>query len=490
MEQIQALKIMRSGKNCFITGRAGTGKTYLLNQFIGYLNEKKIPAGITASTGISATHIDGQTIHSWSGIGIADKYDEVIVQKAARRLLIKERVKISRVLIIDEVSMLHDFQLDMVNAICKKVKENNLPFGGLQVVLCGDFYQLPPVSKRYHRGEFITNSSSWNELNLEVCYLEKTYRQQQDEPLLKLLNEIRENSVSEQNTRRLIERVDYAFDKDITTTKLYTNNIDADAYNLGMLSKIKNKEHRFIMQKSGEPENVRKLAQGCLAPETLILKKDAVVMFLKNNPAKGYVNGTTGKVVDFDEEGYPIIKVFKNKKRITALPADWDMEDNLKIIAKITQVPLKLAWAITVHKSQGMTLDYAQIDLSKAFTYSLGYVALSRVRSIESLSLRGFNKVSLKVSEEALAIDEFLKKPINKEGAAISDQALKESTVAKEKKEIIQESSKIYGKQSVRELQKYHRKSLTEVVSEILITLGIIFGGFIIFSIIFWFLLK
>ncbi len=407
-DQERILEVLKNGENVFITGRAGTGKTYLLNLFIKYLSDSGIPTGITASTGIAATHINGQTIHSWSGIGISETLDEKELNVISYKKSVRNRISEARVLIIDEVSMLHNYQLDMINAVCKKVRDNNNAFGGLQIVLCGDFFQLPPVSSSRHRGDFITRSMAWEETNPLICYLYKSFRHEQDNLLLGLLNEIRANNVSDINKQRLINRIDFQFPKQITPTRLHTHNMDAEAYNLNELDKINNPEKKYQMVKIGETKYVTKLVKNCLAPEYLTLKKGAVVMFLKNNFQKGYVNGTTGEVISFNEEELPVVRIYKTQKRVTVEPADWTMEDNLSILATLKQLPLKLAWAITIHKSQGMTLDYATIDLSKAFTSSLGYVALSRVRSLESLSLIGFNELSLNVSQEAIEIDNLM----------------------------------------------------------------------------------
>lgn len=406
-EQNSVYEILLSGKNVLITGQAGTGKTFLLNRFISYLKENKIPAGVTASTGIASTHINGQTIHSWVGFGIKEELTEQDMHKIINNDYVNDRVKGAKVLIIDEISMLHDFQLDMTDKICKSIRENEKPFGGLQIVLCGDFYQLPPVSKGKHRGSFITNSKIWDEMDLQVCYLTKQFRHT-DTQLSKILNEIRANDISEKSIELLLARVDATLPSGVEPTKIYTHNSNADAYNLDKLDKIDEEEHKFQMKWGGDSKLVDSLKKSCLAPEELILKKGAVVMFVRNNKTVGYVNGTTGKVIDFDKDGYPIVEVFRTKKKIPAVSEKWQVDENLKILAWISQVPLRLAWAITTHKSQGMTLDYAEIDLSKSFTYSLGYVALSRVRALEGMCLKGFNSVALKVSKEAIDIDSYL----------------------------------------------------------------------------------
>ncbi|MEI6498677.1 MAG: AAA family ATPase [bacterium] len=410
-EQQEVFDILASGANVLLTGQAGTGKTYLLNRFIEYLKDKKIKVGLTASTGIAATHLNGQTIHSFAGFGIKERLSDRDLSALANDLNLLDRLTKTDVLIIDEISMLHDYQLDMVDQIAQAVRENPAPFGGIQVILCGDFYQLPPVSKMNNQSRFVTSSHVWSKMDIKICYLTEQYRQG-DELLLALLNEIRCNEVSDRSYEALNRRLNFRFPAEVESTKLYTHNDAADNYNVFRLSKIESKEKIFLTKFGGDKKIVKTLIRDCLAPEELILKKGAVVMFVRNNIGKGYVNGTTGKIIDFDDEGFPIVEIFKTKKKITAEPEKWNVEDGEKIIAWISQVPLRLAWAITVHKSQGMTLDYLEADLSRAFTYSLGYVALSRARSLDSISLKGFNQLSLQVSEEAICIDRMLRQMV------------------------------------------------------------------------------
>jgi len=409
MTQEEAFEVLVSGQNALITGQAGTGKTYLLNQYIEYLNKKKKPVGITASTGIAATHLNGVTIHSWCGMGIRDAMTAAEIKKLfTRNKAAVKRIQDAEVLIIDEISMLHAHQLDMINEICCRIRTGLGPFGGLQVVLCGDFFQLPPVSRVANRGAFVSESNAWLQMDLTVCYLEKQYRQNENNDLYRLLNEIRESRVSEESCQLLSERIQHSFDDGIIPTKLYTHNSNVDEYNLKRLAELESKEADFVMRSGGDDFVVGQMKKGCLAPEELKLKVGAVVMFVSNNPAKHYVNGTTGVVIDFDEkEGYPIVETFRGDE-ILAAPVRWGTEE-VDFDAWIEQVPLRLAWAITIHKSQGMTLDYAEIDLSRAFTYGLGYVALSRVRSLDGLSLLGYNEMSLLVSKEAKELDAFLR---------------------------------------------------------------------------------
>jgi ATP-dependent exoDNAse (exonuclease V) alpha subunit len=430
MTQTQALDILMMGENIYLTGQAGSGKTFLLNQYIGFLKSHKINVGVTASTGIAATHINGQTIHSWAGIGINKELDSAGFKKITGNERLVSRLQSARVLIIDEVSMLHGYRLDLVDTVCRTVRKDNSPFGGLQVILCGDFFQLPPVMEpgQTETG-FVFKSRSWSELNLKVCYLKEQHRQSEDS-FLNILNGIRTNDISEVNIENLMSRLKKPLPKGIIPTRLYTHNIDVDAINNSQLLKLDSPAQIYPMQSSGDPKLVEFLKKNCLASETLFIKKGAVVMFIKNNPLAEYSNGTLGTIVDFDEDHNPVVKTFSGKL-ITAVPESWIVEDNDRILAQVDQVPLRLAWAITVHKSQGMSLDYAEIDLSKSFTYGMGYVALSRVRSLEGIRLLGINQTALQVDGEISEMDRVLKRASDQISGRLESMSVKDLQTVK-----------------------------------------------------------
>ena len=170
MKQQEALDILKLGNNAFITGMAGSGKTHLLNQYIDYLQQHKVGVAITASTGIAATHLGGQTIHSWSGLGIKDSLNKHDIEVLSEKSYLRKRYANTDVLIIDEISMLHHFRLDLVDKIAREMKGVDMPFGGMQVILCGDFFQLPPVSRGEEpESRFAYDSLVWEDLNLKVC---------------------------------------------------------------------------------------------------------------------------------------------------------------------------------------------------------------------------------------------------------------------------------------------------------------------------------
>lgn len=409
MIQNDALKILKMGENVFLTGEAGSGKTHVLRNYISYLNENGIGVALTASTGIAATHIGGITIHAWSGLGIRNFLSERDIDDLESKQHLWKRYENTKVIIIDEISMLHHFRLDLVDTLCRSFKRNDKPFGGMQVVLCGDFFQLPPISRPNEpEGHFAYASKVWEELHLKVCYLEESYRQD-DATFISLLKGIRENRFDEEMIGHLKLSSQKSLDSSIVATKLSTHNENVDKINEEELSKISGKEKSFEMTHKGKSNLVEALAKSVLAPEKLILKIGARVMFVKNNFEKKYSNGTLGIVEGYDSFGYPIVATFSGKK-IVASPETWRIEEDGKVKAEISQVPLRLAWAITIHKSQGMSLDAAEIDLTRSFAPGMGYVALSRVRNLKGLFLKGFNAMALAVHPEVFEIDQDFKK--------------------------------------------------------------------------------
>ena len=406
MLQKEALQILKTGANVFLTGAPGAGKTHVLNQYIDYLKEHRISVAVTASTGIAATHVGGVTIHSWAGIGINKTMDQKSLTELVDKKYLHKRFKNTKVLVIDEISMLDAETLDLLNKVCRQFTKDSRPFGGLQIVFVGDFFQLPPVS-RDKSAEFAFLSDAWKELSPLICYIGEQHRQE-DEELLSLLSMIRQGDGHE-NSEMLRERMDIDFEDVVVSTKLYTHNIDVDNINSQELAKLDSKVEVYTMDTKGPATHAQKLVDSCLSPQTLALKKGARVMCTKNNFEKGYVNGSLGEVTGFDEKfGYPIVTM-NDGRDIIMEPTTWAIQDGEKTLAEVTQVPLRLAWAITVHKSQGMSLDAAEIDLGKAFEYGQGYVALSRVRTLQGIKLLGFNPDALMIHPLVLEEDKKLR---------------------------------------------------------------------------------
>ena len=406
MFQKEALEILRTGASVFLTGEPGSGKTHVIREYINYLQHAKINVAITASTGIAATHLAGVTINSWSGIGIKKILTKFDLDYITSNEYLVKRINKTKVLIIDEVSMLDGSTLDSVERVCRAIKQNELPFGGMQTVLVGDFFQLPPVAKQGEpSARFAFDSVSWLKGKFVTCYLHEQFRQS-DQDFLGVLSAVRRNAVKDEHLAHLDNRcVELDYEEATQLTRLYSHNLDVDNVNNEALKRIPGEAKIFKMETSGRPMLIEQIKRGCLSPETLVLKKSAVVMFTKNSPKGLFVNGTLGRVVEFNSfTGMPIVMT-KDGKRIETEKADWAIDDNGRVLARVSQIPLRLAWALTVHKSQGMSLDAAFIDLRTAFVAGQGYVALSRLRTLRGLFLCGYNKQALLVHPEVLKKD-------------------------------------------------------------------------------------
>ena len=404
MTQAEALTILKTGANVYLTGEPGSGKTHTINEFIGWLRESGIKPSVTAATGIAATHVAGMTLHSWSGIGISESLSRADVDRIAGKEHIAKRIAKAKVLIIEEISMLSSATFEMADAVCREVRRVDTPFGGLTVILVGDFFQLPPVS-RGRDVKFAYASKVWRDLNLITCYLTEQYRQD-DSEFLSVLSAIRSGQVEELHYEGLMSRrISSSEIPSISEVpKLFSHNADVDRINAAELAKLPGKVMKFRMSSKGKDSLVEGLMRGCLSPEVLELKEGAAVMFTKNSPQGRFVNGTLGVVSGWGADGMPIVKT-KDNLRITAEPMEWQLEEQGKVRASISQLPLRLAYAMTVHKSQGMSMDAAIMDLSKAFEYGQGYVALSRVRRLSGVYLTGLNQRALEVHPEILEKD-------------------------------------------------------------------------------------
>lgn len=459
MKQSTALDILKAGQNVFLTGSAGAGKTYTLNQYIDYLKARKVPVAITASTGIAATHMNGMTIHTWAGIGIKDSLDGQDLARMHDRKYMREHLDKVKVLIIDEISMLHAKQLELVNQVLKYFKGNQLPFGGVQVVLAGDFFQLPPVGKpsETNRDKFSFMSAAWLEAKLQICYLTEQHRQN-DSRLNDILNEIRAEQISEQSLAELRHTEQHTLEADIT--RLFTHNVDVDEINQRHLAALDTESKMFKASSKGNEKLLMTLTGAVRAPEQLVLKVGAKVMFVKNNFEAGYSNGTLGEVVGFisdDEFGtLPRVKL-RDGDTLIVSPETWSVDNESgKSLATYQQFPLCLAWAMTVHKSQGMTLQAAEIDLSNTFEKGQGYVALSRLQNLAGLRLLGLNSMALQLDRLAVKADQRFLQLSGEAEQVWTDQAEKPAaTLKKLHEQFITQSG---GTLNAAEIAKYEQR--------------------------------
>jgi len=397
-QQSQVLESFQAGRNIFVTGGAGSGKSYLLN-FLKR-NFSQFGLEVTASTGIAAVNIGGSTIYSWAGIGLANMPLEQIIENLFTAKLSRVRRKIiqAKALAIDEISMISAEVLEILDQVLKVVRQNNKPMGGLQLLFFGDFLQLPPIKKMGEDVNFCFNSKVWSDLDLEVFVLEEIFRQK-DQKFIKVLNNLRFGKIDEDDRKTLESRVG-AVDNNsiIRPTILTTHNIKVEKINEAELKKIPRLEMANQAEYFGDVYKVEFLKKNCIAADILRLKVGAQVMMTKNTYQKeGITNGSLGIIRDFSsKKSYPLVE-FANGKILTIGPEEWliekfDIEKKMMITeAGVTQIPLILAWAMTIHKSQGLTLDKISCDLSDIFSAGQAYVALSRARSLEGIFIDSIN---------------------------------------------------------------------------------------------------
>lgn len=396
-EQEFVFKNFREGKNIFITGPGGTGKSEIVKFFYG----KNVI--VTATTGCAAVRLNcnARTIHSWSGIGLGNKTVEEIVRKM--NPYAKSDWKSAKVLIVDEVSMLSMKLFDMLNEIGKKIRNNESPFGGIQIIFLGDFYQLPPVGSRDdpETQAFCFESADWSSVFDVQIELTKVFRQK-DEIYSKILTQIRRGIIKRSADEILRSRVGLIYEGLITPTKLYPTKRSVDEINRKNMEKLDGEENVFVMTTIGrgekmEYENIKK---GLLVEPKLILKVGAQVMCVinvMNEKTMELCNGSQGVVIGFSL-GMPIIQ-FQNGICRTIGPHIWESERTSTV--GISQIPLILAWAISIHKSQGSTLELAEIDIgSGIFECGQSYVALSRVKSLEGLYLSSYDPSKIQINRK------------------------------------------------------------------------------------------
>jgi ATP-dependent DNA helicase PIF1 len=389
----EILEAIKSRHNIFITGAAGTGKSYTLKS----LQEDFPEMAVTASTGAAAVNIGGITIHSYSGIGIGDRPAEVIEKYMKDQT--RDRIKSCDMLAIDEISMINGDLLELLNEVFKYVRHSDQPFGGVQLIVIGDFLQLPPVSKD-EQVPFAFESYAWKEADFKTFHLTKVYRQD-DQEFCRILADIRKGKVVDEDIRSLVDKDE---PKENGYVNLFALNRLSNAYNLENLREIKSPNVFIQGHDFGEEKYKAILDKHCLAPKELFLKVGARVMLLLNlDQEAGLINGSMGYVVDICKQARAVRVKFDNgittdihTETVTQITVDQE------VVAHREQVPLRLAWAISIHKSQGMTLDRVRIDMSGIFEYGQVYVALSRAKTMQNLYIKNLNKSSIRAHPKAV----------------------------------------------------------------------------------------
>lgn len=418
-----ALQAVKDGHNVFITGGAGTGKSFLIQVIKDYLEKMNISYRVTASTGAAAYNIGGTTLHAFAGIGLGeDGIDWTIKQlnKYEDKVL---RWKSTRVLIIDEVSMIDPAYFEKTNQVAKIIRKTpRQAFGGIQVILVGDFLQLPPVPNKKKvltdKRRYVFETDAWKELGLKMLKLTTNFRQQKDETFRTLLHSVRVGKLSNEESR-LLESRDISRltgsnavpDKEMT--KLFSYRNDVQRVNTQELAKINSPSQTYkaeiylcdaLLEKQQQQQQSNNKPVSPLAypvDESIELKVGCSVLLCVNLDAESDLyNGCRGTVIELTKpcnpqeplgarkQSYPVVEFYNGEKR-TIMPFSWTQFDGKLLLSSFTQIPLALAYSVTIHKSQGLTLNKAQVSM-KFFESGQAYTSLSRVRDLKDLYLTNF----------------------------------------------------------------------------------------------------
>lgn len=413
--QKKAYKLIEKGYNIFLTGQAGSGKSAIINLYRkNYKTRKNI--GLTSTTGTSAILLGGTTIYSFLGIGLGTGDVEFLYMNIKNKAYILKRWIDLDTLIIDEISMLPPALFDKIEHLARVIRKNEHPFGGIQLILTGDYLQLPCVNS----DKFCFESKNWDKCVKHVIYLKDIFRQD-DLMFQNCLKEVRMGELSQENIDLLRSRENAILKNDlgILPTKIYALNKNVDAENEREMHKLflKNTDLEFYeyemtydILKKGIRNPEEKIQKGCNASAHLELCEGAQVILLYNIDLEAKLaNGSRGVVVKFIDD-LPLVRFLTGEERIIDYHT-WKIQENGVDIIEIKQIPLKIGYSISIHKSQGMTVDYAEVDMEGIFEDGMAYVALSRVSSKEGLCIRNFKTGSIFANKKAV---EFYKNLENK----------------------------------------------------------------------------
>ena len=391
-DQISALKKLEGKQNVFLTGRAGTGKSFLVRHFLHGLNPDDAP--VLASTGAAAILLGGRTFHSFFGLGIMEGGTAKTVERSLRNPKNVKRIRRARMVLVDEVSMLSGETLAAAEQISRLARNADEPWGGMRVIFVGDFGQLPPVTKRDERVDWAFTHEVWERSNLQPAVLMQIMRTK-EASWLDVLGKVREGICDAHVQNSLNERK-LPVDEDFEATRLFPHRHTAEEYNLFRLDKLSGEATEIETEYKGEERAIETLKRQAPIPEKLLLKEGALVMLRRNHQEGTYVNGSLAHV----------IRITKDELTLELL--DWGYEIELQkesfdlydgdgeVIASAKNFPLTLAYGSTIHKAQGTTLDRLVVDLRSLWEAGQAYVALSRVRSVEGLYLSGWTARSIK----------------------------------------------------------------------------------------------
>jgi ATP-dependent DNA helicase PIF1 len=398
----------------------------LLRELIKVLKRKhrKDPdaVAVTASTGLAACNIGGVTLHSFAGIGLGKEAVPDLVRKIKKNQKARNRWARTKVLILDEISMVDGDLFDKLESVARQIRNNGRPFGGIQLVMTGDFFQLPPVPEGGKAAKFAFDANSWTSCIEHTIGLSQVFRQR-DPEFANMLNEMRVGKLSKAtvDTFKSLSR-ELHYDDGIQATELFSTRNEVDSANRRKMQGLPGEAMKFIAVDSGTITDVQrrdKLLQNCMAPQAIELKLHSQVMLIKNVD-DSLVNGSLGRVVGFMSEKmfdlmsdqglsekeagkgietghrWPLVQfamIDGTSRQLLCQPETWKVElPNGEVQAQRAQVPLILAWALSIHKAQGQTLERVKVDLRRAFEKGQAYVALSRATCKEGLQVLGFEE--------------------------------------------------------------------------------------------------
>lgn len=400
-EQEAVISAVKAGHNVLVTGPAGTGKSEVYRT-LSRIYRWRMP--VTATTGIAAVNVGGVTLHSWAGLGLAQGNVRNLISRVRDNLKAQSNIQSAELLAIDEISMLPGSVFTKLDLVMRAIRECDKPFGGVQLVMFGDFLQLPPVIKGADAATdgFAFETQSWKDAAVKLALLTKVFRQE-DADFAQALNDIRVGEVSPVASKILNSRyrVKDESNDGIVPVVIHTHNVDVDAYNMAKLNALSGEEKEFLARDEGRPWAVKQLENNCPGAGRIVLRIGAQVMLLANiETESGLANGSLGVVEAFKPSGV-LVKFANGQSRILEHHT-WEVNDGGRVVASRRQIPLRLAWAITAHKSQGATLDKIEVHLSKSFEYGQAYVALSRVRTAGGLFIESGNKKCIRAHPAAL----------------------------------------------------------------------------------------
>lgn len=398
--QAKALKLLlNSKKNIFLTGAAGTGKSHVIKLFREIRQMQQNPVPVVASTGAAAILVNGVTFNSYFGLGIMSGGVKATVENAMTSRATVERIVYADTVIVDEVSMISGDTMEAANLLCQKIRQNKKFFGGIRVIFVGDFFQLGPYSES-EKLDWVFLHKSWKKAMIQKVELDQIMRTS-DKVFLKVLGKVRKGKVDKEVQKFLNTHVLKTPLANYVGPRVFSRNYQVDQYNQEQLAKIQAPEMNFKTQYAGDARFVDRMKENLVVGAELKLKRGALVMMRVNNFQEGYINGTIGVIQGMTEEVLTIRKLsgemIQVKKHIFEFQGG-----NGEILARARNFPLTLAWAITIHKAQGATMDTALISLDKLWLHGQAYTALSRLKSSEGLKIVKWDRSSFRVDKKVL----------------------------------------------------------------------------------------